>query len=331
MPHIFGLPSAAARPRSTTSTELLQPCQPFWFQLLIRISILGGWFSERLRRYARVVQEAWSEAAEERRMRSQLDVGTSTSTEQRRCKSKSTASPLTSFPKFGLLPPEIRQQIWVDALPESRVLMLQLPRGETLTDFILRPINMRRKRRASMTAQMDNTWHCNVKVPAILQVNSESRAMAQKHYRLGLAPGDSQSRIYVDFSRDVIGLSNEVMESPSGRNLWRLTRDLNTETRHLALASAGSRAFLNSRKGRKVMAVAENIAIVDSAIWSAGVVPPVAQLDWDHWIKWQCAKGEAHWCLRRVKSRGALRSQGRGGGRSQEEGICEVVVGGSSA
>ncbi|KXX78684.1 hypothetical protein MMYC01_205857 [Madurella mycetomatis] len=54
---------------------------------------------------------------------------------------------------------------------------------------------------------------CSVPPPTLLSVNSESRAVALRHYR----PEEQQQQqqqnggwgvIYVDFSRDVIGLSD---------------------------------------------------------------------------------------------------------------------------
>ncbi|KAK4219624.1 hypothetical protein QBC37DRAFT_409375 [Rhypophila decipiens] len=143
--------------------------------------------------------------------------------------------------------------------------MLQLPKSETLMDEFISAF-------AGYGPQEQNNhvWTCSAKIPSILHVNSEARAIALKHYKLGLAPGGTQPRIYVDLKRDVVGLSNELMDSYSGRNLWRLTEDFK-KVRHFALASE--------------MAL----------LWARGTVPKVAQLDWAHWIKWQCGKGAAHW------------------------------------
>ncbi|KAK5663151.1 hypothetical protein OQA88_6568 [Cercophora sp. LCS_1] len=245
-------------------------------QLVIKITILVGWFSTRLRRYTRLAQEASIEAAEERRLIAQKPVA-------------------TTFPQFGRLPPEIRQQIWEEALPGPRALMLQVPgspsRPPSLSTCVapLFPTPTKRRSRSNSV----NVWTCSAKIPTILHVNSEARAMALKHYRLGLAPGNSQPRIYVDFQRDVVGLSDELMQSPVGRNLWRLTDDLK-EVTSLCLANATAPSFFSMRQISALDNVQE-VLLVDSALWSNGVVPRVARLDWNHWVQWQIKRGGAKW------------------------------------
>lgn len=254
-------------------------------QLVIKITILVGWFSARLGRYTRLAQEASVEAAEERRLIAQ----------------RAPTKP-TTFPQFSLLPPEIRQQIWEEALPGARVLMLKAPGSSTrlpsFGDCISSLLSNRRPStpilaRKHSRSKSINVWTCNAKIPTILHVSSEARAMALKHYRLGLAPGNSQPRIYIDFKRDVVGLSDELMQSPVARNLWRMTKDLR-EVTSLCLAMANAPSFFSMRQTSGLDMIKE-VLLVDSALWSNGVVPRVAQLDWDHWVRWQVKRGSAKW------------------------------------
>lgn len=267
----------------TTSSDPDDQCRtPFWLQILIRISLLTGWFSTRLRDYSRLIQETYTEATAEKRL-----MGVEAAAQRERTQQSAP----TTFPQFGQLPPELRQLIWAEALPNSRVLMLKPPKKPTLMDSVVsgfkRPGHKRRQ---------SNVWACDAKIPSILHVNSEARAIALKHYQLGLAPGCSQPRIYVDLKRDVIGVSDELMRSSVGRNLWRLTDDLK-RVRHLALASNLAASFLESRQSRSGLESVRHIVIVNSALWSKGTVPRVAQFDWTYWIRWQCAKGAAQWSL----------------------------------
>ena len=269
--------------------------QSYWIQLLIKISILGGWFSTYLRQYARLIQEHYNDAAEERRLRAAtLGTDDSSSSPPGRDAGQPQDGPKT-FPQFGRLPGELRQQIWAEALPDSRVLMLQLPRSQSdsFTSFFFPTTS---KNTPIAPVKDTNVWTCTAKIPSILHVSSEARAIALKHYRLGLAPGGSEARIYVDFSRDVIGLSDDMMRSPVGRNLWRLTDDIRL-ARHLALGRRGSVGFLESRQCAGKLESTRSIAIVDSMLWAGGMVPRVAQMDWAYWIRTRCARGEAVWCI----------------------------------
>ncbi|KAK4459753.1 hypothetical protein QBC42DRAFT_289189, partial [Cladorrhinum samala] len=267
--------------------------QSYWLRLLIKISILCGWFSERLRQYARLVQEACSEAAEERRLRSCRPGSRSASL----LRSSSVLKPRhpdqpAGFPLFGLLPAELRCQIWEEAMPGPRVLMLELPRCPLLLPY-----------RSAGTVRgflghggRGNVFACRAPPPALLQVNSESRAAALRHYRLGLAPrGHPSPRIYVSLERDVIALGDEVMRSAQGRNLFRLTPDLR-RARSVCLSSGEAAGFLAGRQSLVLESV-EHLAIVDSALFGCGIVPRVAALDWGYWIRWQVREGNARWGL----------------------------------
>lgn len=65
----------------------------------------------------------------------------------------------------------------------------------------------------------------------------------------------------------------------------------------MALSSDMAASFIESRQSKSVLENLQHVAIVDSALWGKGTVPRVAELDWNYWIRWQCAKGAAHWSL----------------------------------
>ncbi|KAK3373961.1 hypothetical protein B0T24DRAFT_720542 [Lasiosphaeria ovina] len=323
----------------------------YWLYLVIKIGILCGWFSDRLKQYACLIREACSEAAEERRMMRAAAPSVSSSPA-----GEATTAP-TTFPQFSRQPVELRQQIWAESLPGPRVLMLQhrhqyQQRTNTpiISIFILILILILTiktpTRLATLQAdlnyhhhhyQQQNVWSCTAPIPTALHVCAESRAVAQRHYRLGLAPGGASKsgtpspRIYVDFSRDVIALDAAAVASAAGRNLWRLTRDVRC-VRHLAVAalyasgsggvevqdgngeqrggvlSAGWFGADIGGRRRAGLDGVEDVAVVDSALFAAGIVPRVAQLDWAHWMRWQCGKGRARWAV------------GGGGGGGREGG-----------
>ncbi|KAK3359916.1 hypothetical protein B0T25DRAFT_564879 [Lasiosphaeria hispida] len=175
--------------------------------------------------------------------------------------------------------------------------------------FSSEPATERRRQSSSSS----NVWTCAADVPAVLYVCSEVRVIGLRHYRLGLAPGSSEPRIYVGFTRDVISLSDESMQSPAGRNLWRLTNDLQY-VQKIALASGSVPSFLTMRQPFGLANV-EEVALVYSALWDTGVVPRAVQLDWGHWIQWQCGKNLAQ---RWVEAQGA-----DGLLRATEKGTCQ--------
>ncbi|KAK4228224.1 hypothetical protein QBC38DRAFT_161529 [Podospora fimiseda] len=259
----------------------------YWIRLILKISILCGWFSERLRQYARLVQEACNEAAEERRLRSFSSPFLHSSSVLKPFHPKTP----TSFTLFRYLPAELRQQIWEEALPGARLLMLELPRPSFMLPY-----------RSALTLDGPagrggrNVFSCAARPPALLHVSHEARTMALKHYRLGLVPrGHPNSRIYVSLERDIIGFSNEVMMSAQGRNLIRLTPDLRM-ARHICLASAGAAEFLAGRQSY-VLERVKDVAVVDSGLFGEGILPRVCGLDWGYWVRWQCKEGKAKWVL----------------------------------
>ncbi|KAK4645563.1 hypothetical protein QC761_202610 [Podospora bellae-mahoneyi] len=301
----------------------------YWIRLFLKVSILCGWFSERIRSYARLCQEACQEQSEERRLWTLNPDHPSSSLIP--IHSSSLLRPLprgspTTFPKFRLLPAELRQQIWAEALPKSRIMLLQLPKqnnhisnltGDWLHKFSSRPrrdtttttstTRLARGRSfssregekysfattsSSYPSSKSNIFTCSTPPPVLLSVCSESRLAALKRYRLGLAPrGHPQPRIYVDLSTDVIGLSNEVMSSTSGKNLIRLTPDMRL-VRHVCLAGQNAGGFMSSR-GALVLDSVESLVVVENGLFGSGMVPRVAGLDWEYWVRWQCRKGLA--------------------------------------
>ncbi|KAK4191640.1 hypothetical protein QBC35DRAFT_470665 [Podospora australis] len=285
-------PSGTGQPTHDDDTDSLAS---YWLRVLIKISILAGWFSERLRSYARLAQEACAEASEERRLRS-LSSSSSTSLASHSVLKRPAPGAPETFPKFGLLPAELRQQIWTEALPRSRLLLLELPSGGASSSpaEVFHALRKRSGRARKIKKRGGNIFTCATPPPTLLHVNHESRLIALKHYRLGLAPrGHPCPKIYVNLQKDVIGLCNEVMESPAGKNLIRLTPDLRL-AKNLCLASASSASFLAGRQANVLESV-EDIAIVDSALFAVGLTPKIAGLDWGYWIRWQIRQKRARW------------------------------------
>ncbi|KAK0735600.1 hypothetical protein B0T21DRAFT_451683 [Apiosordaria backusii] len=314
------------RPSMLANTSSSSDC--YWIRLFLKISILCGWFSERIRSYARLCQEACQEHSEERR----LWTSKSRDDDSIPLHSSSVLKPLpkgspTTFPKFRFLPAELRQQIWAEALPESRIVMLQLPKSSSsLTEGLISKVARRvataaaggRQRRArgasfnqregekypfsttsgnnnktsSSSSNTSNIFSSSTPPPVLLSVCAESRAVALKRYRLGLAPrGHPQPRIYVDLKRDVIGLSNDVMSSAAGKNLIRLTPDLRL-VRHVCLAGGQAGGFMETRQALVLDSV-ESVLVVENGLFGSGMVPRIAGLDWGYWVRWQCREGLA--------------------------------------
>ena len=138
-----------------------------------------------------------------------------------------------TFPQFARLPAEIRLQIWEEALPGARAVMLRAPSAASgaLSDelkFLPRFLQTRTSRHAGGGATRSSTsaadagnnqdsdrttgWTCPTPPPAMLHVCSESRAVALKRYSLVFATTDDNGggggRIYADLSRDVVCLSS---------------------------------------------------------------------------------------------------------------------------
>ncbi|KAK4177481.1 hypothetical protein QBC36DRAFT_236496 [Triangularia setosa] len=313
-------------PPMLASTGSSSDC--YWIRVFLKISILCGWFSERIRSYARLCQEACQEHSEERRLWTSKPNNHS-DTDSIPLHSSSVLRPLlkgspVTFPKFRFLPAELRQQIWAEALPKSRIMMLQLPKQTCMsgiTGEFLHKLSRRRPGRDNRprgrsfdyhgggegekypwaittnnspnnNPRSSNIFTCSTPPPVLLSVCAESRSVALKRFRLGLAPrGHPQPRIYVDLSTDVIGLSNDVMSTPAGKNLIRLTPDLRL-ARHVCLAGAQAGAFMSSRQALVLDSV-ESLLVVENGLFGGGMVPRVAGLDWGYWVRWQCREGLA--------------------------------------
>ncbi|KAK4195793.1 hypothetical protein QBC40DRAFT_343182 [Triangularia verruculosa] len=262
----------------------------YWIRLFLKISILCGWFSERIRSYARLCQEACQEHSEERRLWAS-NPNHNTDSNEIPLHSSSVLKPLpkgspTTFPNFRSLPAELRQQIWVEALPPSRILLLQLPKP-SVSQGLLSKLG-----RHASPGQKSNIFTCSTPPPVLLSVCSESRAVALKRFRLGLAPrGHPQPRIYIDLANDVVGLSNDVMSSAAGKNLIRLTPDLRM-VRHVCLAGGQAGTFMSTRQALVLDSV-ESVLVVENGLFGSGMVPRIAGLDWGYWVRWQCREGLA--------------------------------------
>lgn len=144
-------------------------------------------------------------------------------------------------------------------------------------------------------------FSCSAPPPALLAVNSESRALALRHYRLGLAPAGypGSPRVYVNLARDVVALPDAVMCTYAGRSLLRLTPDLGRVT-GLCLPEGGAaeRVLLGTFVGRTVVkrVGARGVCIVRSRLLADGVeVPAVAGRDWGYWVRWMEGEGKVRW------------------------------------
>lgn len=281
----------------------------YWERLLIKFAFLCGWISERVRLFGRMSQEIRNETAEELRLWTcpSASAGLSASSP---LKPPARGAP-TTFPQFSRLPAELRQQIWTEALPGPRLLLMHLPPGATSQPRPQPFISIPRRRRHSHHRPRhgrffqsepepwprDYTLVCPTPPPALLHVNSESRAVALRHYRLGLAPvGHEEPRVYMDPARDVIGLSNATMETVAGRSLLHLTPDV-LATGRLCLASAAADGFLERPVVAATLERLDEVVVVDSVLFGEGHVPGVAELDWEYWLHWQRGKGAARWVV----------------------------------
>jgi hypothetical protein len=93
-----------------------------------------------------------------------------------------------TFSKFGLLPAEIRCQIWREALPGPRVI-------EIRNNSPQKPLNVE-------PAFRGITSTC--RIPSLLHVCREAREEALKSYELSFAIGEMPSKVYIDFNRDIV-------------------------------------------------------------------------------------------------------------------------------
>jgi hypothetical protein len=92
----------------------------------------------------------------------------------------------TTFPKFPLLPPEIRQQIFALALPDRRIVELRLQPASKASYH-----------------EYTRVWRSPCPPPALLHVSREARSIALKRYRLAFRGVKWPAAIYVDFATDI--------------------------------------------------------------------------------------------------------------------------------
>lgn len=150
----------------------------------------------------------------------------------------SGASPIAaepvSFPQFSRLPPEIRFQIWNYMVQPRIVVASCLQQAESLSE-----------RRKELHARASGSA-----VPALLQVNHETRELALKHYELTFSwriskllsdtPVSRPARVWFNFELDALFLTGELeaydtygFNSPM---VYFLRREDTRRVRHIACA-----------------------------------------------------------------------------------------------
>ena len=138
-----------------------------------------------------------------------------------------------TFHLFPLLPTELRLQIWSHAC-FPRLVHLQLPKELPSRHYAIRHnlelIDQHHKSKRSPDAPYDGPSRVltsRTRPPALLAVNFEAREVALKRYVLGFATKqDPRARVYVDFERDLVGLSDRVTIFPTGEDILRDTPDV---------------------------------------------------------------------------------------------------------
>ncbi len=138
-----------------------------------------------------------------------------------------------TFHRFPLLPIELRFEIWSLACA-PRLVQLQLPgkwpAGHGAIGSSLERISWHYT--SSLNPDTPYSGPTRVLIsstppPALLAVNSEARRFALQRYELGFATTlDPRASVYVDFERDLVSLSDEILNSLSGRMYSEATPDL---------------------------------------------------------------------------------------------------------
>jgi hypothetical protein len=284
---------------------------PLWIRLLLLIT---SWITPILLHFSPTVREIYDEGLQDFRHHYHHSLAPS--------------SPST-FHNFSALPAELRLRIWSAALPPPRLLPLQLPPTATapstplayLRSILTPPPSLPSSSSSSSGSSGSNNNNNNNNTtttttknqatpppqiftsptppPTLLAVNTESRAEARRHYRLGLAPdGYPYPRVYVDLERDVVAVSDEVLASHAGRNLLRLTGDWGRVGRVcvpgggvaegvvIGTAGEGMGMERGGTGGRGVFVV-------------NGLVPAWAGSDFWGWARWMEGRGRGRWVISR--------------------------------
>ncbi|KAI0023618.1 hypothetical protein F4780DRAFT_58644 [Xylariomycetidae sp. FL0641] len=152
----------------------------------------------------------------------------------------STPQSPSTFTRFNDLPPELRIKIWQYSIPEARTVVVKSSRSRPTKA----PASL--DEAMSQTYDTEKTWQSPTQIPALLHVNPEARHEALKHYRLSLGVGESQPRIFVDFSRDTVFFGNSEL-APECSPLWSSTSDL-SRVQYLAVVPEGAWRVLRWKK-----------------------------------------------------------------------------------
>ncbi|KAK4032928.1 hypothetical protein C8A01DRAFT_20066 [Parachaetomium inaequale] len=220
----------------------------------------------------------------------------------------------TTFPHFARLPPGLRLLIWELALrvaqenptPSRPWSWLWWRAALVSIDDLLFPApSLLVKPRRRLPQQ--HIFTCGAPPPAQLAVNAEARAVALGRYRLGLAPDGGcrlQPRVYVDLARDVVCLTDAVMETRAGRELFRITGDVRRAKRVCVavkdprgVVGAAEREVLERDEMRALLEGVEELCVVESSVLGARRVSDVAGRDWGYWVGWMKREGRARWLV----------------------------------
>ncbi|KAK4137937.1 hypothetical protein BT67DRAFT_126266 [Trichocladium antarcticum] len=294
------IPGLGRSGNATTSPQEANDNDPYWLILLVKFALLCTCFSDSLQRCVLLGTEFLLEAHQNYRLRSSRAASASLPTSSPyRPQPRGTPR---AFPHFRLLPLELREMIWTEALPGPRLLLLAVPDTPSEADAAAAIRKHRHHRGVRGVPPLPDTvhyiFHCAARPPALLAVCAEARAVARRSYRLAFAPAGCPelARVYADLDRDVVGLSDVVMESSEGRNLFRAAAPDMAAARHFCVASGVvGEQFLARRPVRKALAGVVDVAVVESGLLRAGTVPWVARVDWAYWVRWRARRGELGW------------------------------------
>lgn len=269
---------------NTTTPQATYQAIPLWIRLLL---LLSSWLTPLLLPFSPALRETYTEGLQE-------------FTHHSLPASPPPPPTTTTFHHFPLLPPELRLRIWSLALPPPRLLPLRLPRSATAPTnplaYLLAALTIPSSRPSNHPPEQPqpHIFTSPVPPPALLAVNAEARAEALRHYQLGLAPdGYAAPRVYVDFARDGVVVSDAVMGTHAGRNLFRMTGDL-ARVRVVCVPEGG---VAEGGLGRGVVAGLRAVVVVRDGGLGRGVVPAWAASDFWGWVRWVEGRGRAWWIV----------------------------------